>query len=1284
MSKHIDIEEVKKRIEEALNKPKKFDCKSIDELLEEININYQELEVQNDELNRIRQDLEISQKHFQDLYSNAPIPYVTYDADANIISANKLFCKITGFVCDPKRKTSLTKFIHPDYQNTFYFYMQNLSNSVKTIKAKQSDANDVDDIANTIIHVVGNNQVYKMKFESNIITQNSKFSFRTAMFDLTKELESEEEIAKLYIELIDKNKDLQTYKDRLDSTMLAGNIAWWEMDLKSGNVKFNEQKARMLGYEPERFTHYTHFTELLHPEDYDKAMNAMLDYISGKKQSYALDYRIKASNGSYKWFQDIGIATERDNDGNIVLISGVVFDITQRKESEKLIFENQQKFKSIFDQSSVGICYSDLDGKFIMANKQFCNIVGYSVDELINNSWEIITFPADVKSDKELAGKLLNKEISYYNIKKRYYHKQGHIVWVNLNVSLLYDNHGGPVNFIGIIEDISNDILIKETLRKSEEKFRLLYKTMGQGVVYQDKDGRIISANKAACEILGISMDQMMGKTSFDPKWRAIKEDGTDFDGNLHPAMVSLKTGKPVYNATMGVFHPVKNEYRWILISAVPQFKNILCGFQTPLFGNMKKCKPTFRSNFKRSMISFRIFKKLKKDKPYQVFTTFTDITIQKNAENKVRENEKVLQSIIDILPGTLNYVDKDFNIITLNNTAFRHKLSGYNSVQDVIGKKCYEVFMKNSIPCSWCQIQKAIETRQAIEETTKPGDPREIAFGRAYKLFINPVIDDYGNIKGVVEYGMDITELRDAILKAETATKAKSEFLANMSHELRTPLNGVIGFTELLLSENINKEHKEYIQNIYTSAHTLLNIINDILDLSKIEAGKLELEETTVDITELLNEAIDIVKYQASVKNLELILNVPKNISYYVIADPLRLKQIIINLLGNAVKFTKYGEVELSLFADVISDNEVILSFAVRDTGIGISKENQKKLFKAFSQADASTTRSFGGTGLGLVISNKLAEKMNSEIILESTIDQGSTFSFSIKLKTIKKESDFTEITNKMKSFISINRNLLLIENNENVQNYIKYLVEEIFTNIQSFKQLPDVKSLVNHKEISLVIIEYSELSKFCTDLRKHLGKLDNELPVIVLYSSVEEKQVNDSIISLSNVYKLAKPVKIKSLYYLFNDICKCSKTIVNKEVNVINQNISDNVYKILIAEDNIINMMLIKTFLKKILPNAIIFEAQNGLQAVSEMKSNKPDIVFMDIQMPDLDGFDATMQIRHDSSCSNIAIIALTAGVSEKEKQKCLDVGMSEIMSKPVDKTILIKYLKKYLRIE
>ena len=250
---------------------------------------------------------------------------------------------------------------------------------------------------------------------------------------------------------------------------------------------------------------------------------------------------------------------------------------------------------------------------------------------------------------------------------------------------------------------------------------------------------------------------------------------------------------------------------------------------------------------------------------------------------------------------------------------------------------------------------------------------------------------------KKAIEIKKKNKRLDIALRKAEIASKAKTEFLANMSHEIRTPLNGVIGFSELLNNTNLTPLQKQYLQNTCTSAHSLMGIINDILDFSKIEAGKLELEKIKTDITELIEDTSDIIRYQASIKGIELLVNVNHNMPRYAVVDPVRLRQILVNLLNNAVKFTERGEIELKVTFTKKKNNLGTFGFFVRDTGIGISPEQEKKLFKAFSQADSSTTRKFGGTGLGLIISNKLAKKMGGEIKLKSEPGKGTTFFFDI-----------------------------------------------------------------------------------------------------------------------------------------------------------------------------------------------------------------------------------------------------------------------------------------------
>ncbi len=427
------------------------------------------------------------------------------------------------------------------------------------------------------------------------------------------------------------------------------------------------------------------------------------------------------------------------------------------------------------------------------------------------------------------------------------------------------------------------------------------------------------------------------------------------------------------------------------------------------------------------------------------------------------------------------------------------------------------------------------------------------------YTLMANMISDlSYSNIKlaqtltkqkQTEQELLQINEqARDLATKAEAANKAKTDFLANMSHEIRTPLNSVIGFSDLLKNTTLNVLQKQYVEYTNTSAKSLLAIVNDILDFSKIEAGKLELDQVKTDIIQLVEQVTDIIKHAADSKGLNLRLNVQSNLPRFALVDPIRLSQILVNLLSNAVKFTNSGEVELqvSFQETAIQDKKGVYTFSIRDTGIGISLEQQSSLFNAFTQADSSFTRRYGGTGLGLSISNQLADKMGSKIQIQSTPGQGSTF------------------------FFGLNTNFYQDESHNSSQD--------------SFE---------------------------------------------------------------SNFTITGPPI-------------------------------------ILIAEDVSTNMILIINSLKQIIPNAVIIEANDGLEALNLIKKQKPDLILMDIQMPNMDGLTATKEIRaleHDST-GHIPIIALSAGVIKEEREKTIQAGMDEFLPKPLDKVLLTRFLQKYLK--
>ncbi|MFA6769563.1 MAG: response regulator [Bacteroidales bacterium] len=546
---------------------------------------------------------------------------------------------------------------------------------------------------------------------------------------------------------------------------------------------------------------------------------------------------------------------------------------------------------------------------------------------------------------------------------------------------------------------------------------------------------------------------------------------------------------------------------------------------------------------------------------------------------------------------------------------------------------------------------------------------------------------------------------------KAEEANRAKTEFLANISHEIRTPLNSVIGFTELLSGTPLNISQKKFVENANISAQSLMEIINDVLDFSKIEAGKLELSPVKTDIIDFSEQICDLIKHQAINKELELLLNVQPDLPPFAVIDPLRLKQVLLNLLSNAIKFTEKGEVELKISYKKTAENRGMFSFYVRDTGIGISKEDQSKLFKAFVQADSTTTRKFGGTGLGLVISSHLVNKMGGIIELESTLGRGSQFYFSIETESDESIIEFN--SNKL----NIER-VLIVDDNQHNRQILEYALKAWNIETVSCEDgLEAIKIVKISDPFDVIIIDYKMPVLNGIDTIKML-RADSSFnkkrqPVIIMSTSEEIPLIAEESKLSGMIHLITKPVKLRDLYnYMLNlsksgEIPPLSDRVPYQGPSKLTESffkeskksdlpspikktpsIASNIIEkpvIVVAEDVQMNLILMRTLIKNFIPDARIYEAYNGMEAFNITTAQRPDLIFMDVQMPVMDGLAATRQIRKEEKKrkSHTIIIALTAGASQTDKEKCLHAGMDYYLAKPINRrelqNVLCKYLKK-----
>ena len=931
----------------------------------------------------------------------------------------------------------------------------------------------------------------------------------------------------------------------------------------------------------------------------------------------------------------------KDEFGNPQFTSSTAIDITKEKQKEELILEIKERLQLYLDNAGDAIFVFEFSGNIVDVNNQACKSVGYSRDELLSMSILDLDKDFDLQTAQQAWSCTESKK--QFTLTGTHQTKDGNLFPVAVNFGCF--EKSGNKYFLGIVRDISERLKAAEVIRVSEQKYRNLIQNLDVGVLVYGVNAAILMHNAKAIELLGIREDQLFGKTAYFQDRNVIYEDGTAFPRDAQPVARAISTKKPVRDVIMGVYHPVSKSRVWLLVTAEPQFDS----------------KGEFEN----------------------VICTFSNITEKKRLETEKLAQLSKYRMLLQTAQAAIHIVDENGKLVEWNE-AFRKHL-GYTE-EEMSGLNVWDwdiQFSKDELLKILAQTKEEGESFETIHKL-KSGAVR-FAEVMVHKFSIGNQPYYYSSARDITERKQIEKELMEAKEKAESGSKAKSEFLANMSHEIRTPLNSIIGFSELILKTKVDDTQQQYMSAVYHSATSLLEIINSILDFSKIESNKLEIETQKTDVFELGASAIDAISFQASKKSLEVLLNIELDIPRFIWTDKVRIKQVLINLLSNAVKFTEKGEIELKIETVLKgNDNKVILRFSVRDTGIGINLDNQGKIFEAFTQEDTSITRKFGGTGLGLTISKKLISLMGGELKLQSIHEEGSTFYFDL---TVKAEDG---------EVISNNRNInyhkiLIVDDNINNRRLLKDMLkmkhiqaDEAENGKLALEQL----KLGNKYDLILMDYQMPELDGLETikSIRNDLGLGPNILPVILLHSSAEDDEIIKKSTALGVCQRIIKPIKLNQLFETLYQEANQDQSVI-ADSQVIQNNATDELpneypYKVFIVDDNNFNIMLIETIIGNILPKAKITIAADGKEAVDYYRSESPDIIFMDIQMTVMNGYEATMQIRKLNIGERIPIIALTAATLNNERDKCLEAGMDDYVSKPFVTADILAVTEKYLR--
>lgn len=922
-------------------------------------------------------------------------------------------------------------------------------------------------------------------------------------------------------------------------------------------------------------------------------------------------------------------------------VAASIRDMTQKLAIEQKIRDSELRFRGLVANIPGAVYRTRIGEVWVMEyiSDNIADITGYAASQFIENRQRNFS-SLILEEDRPLCHQHIDKALAQqetFEVEYRIRHRDGSIRWVHEKGKASYNEEGFPLWFDGSIDDITESKLVSVELEASRQQLTNITESI-PCTVYQlrwrsPSDRAFTFLSGAALPMLGLQRDNLMNDFNIIAE-RIFDEE--------RPEVVRALAGKS------------DDKLQWIREFRYRHPNGSIRWMEAGASGHVESDDVIIWNGY------------------------VMDITQRKTMEQELALSEAHFRALFD--GATIGIINIDAKGLILDcNDQFCEDIGRAREelrnipIFDVLSPQDREIAKAQFKDLADGKVDHYRGERSFIRPS---GEPMWMTVN------VSALFDCHHQFESAVVSMVDMTELKllsDELLiakeEADAASKAKGDFLANMSHEIRTPMNAIIGMSQLCLQTALDKKQKNYVEKIERASQSLLSIINDILDFSKIEAGKLDIDAVPFQLDTMLEDLSDMFSEKVVHKQLELLFAVAPNVPRHLFGDSLRLGQVLINLMNNAIKFTERGEVLLSINLVEQQNDDVTLRFSVRDSGIGLTDEQQAKLFKSFSQADTSTTRKYGGTGLGLAICKQLVELMGGNIGVESQFGHGSTFYFTVKLQ-ISSGQKLT-VGQELEGM-----SVLVVDDNATARDIMRTALESMGFNVDTVRTGEEAVSRCIQHEYAVALIDWKMPSMDGLEAARQIQQQAKAAPRILMVSAHANHEFLTQIEQLGLAGYISKPISASRLLDgIMNALGRAGILPVRRHNEALDPQLLLPLKgkRVLLVEDNEMNLEVATEFLEQV--GIILSIATNGQIALDKLSQQSYDLVLMDCQMPVMDGYQATMAIRQRPELAHLPVIAMTANAMAGDKEMCLRAGMNDHIAKPIEVNILYQTLLKYL---